>query len=293
MIYTNKTNLNKAFYLALSKDPYKKVGHYTASELPTPPQIWALRQRYRDKIKVDVSDLIYALVGNNTHYILERCGVKNALTEERFSAVVGLWEVTGKIDFYYDLAQGVLEDYKITTIWTVIDGVKPEWECQINVNKYLMEQNGFKVSKANINCIFRDWSKIKAMKDPNYPTKKQVAVLPVRLWDTEDIESWILFKISVFEIAKKSDDDSLPLCTPEERWAKPDKWAVIKKGAKRATKLFEDENKANALLEAKGDKYEIQFRTGESTRCEYYCEVKDFCHQYKKIKGESNGINSK
>ena len=152
MNYTNKQNLPEALYQSLSKDPYKKVGEFTASELPTPAQIWVLRKRYKDKIVIDVSDLIYPLIGNNTHYILERAGVENALTEERLFTTVGLWNISGKLDFYY--ADKTLWDYKVTSMWVLIDGVKPDWEAQCNINALLLKENGFTTDKIKICCIF-------------------------------------------------------------------------------------------------------------------------------------------
>ena len=81
MIYQNTQNLPDALYQAIANDPYKKGGDFSASELPGPPQIRVLKQRYDKQIVQDVADLIYPLIGNNTHYILQRLGLKNALKE--------------------------------------------------------------------------------------------------------------------------------------------------------------------------------------------------------------------
>ena len=280
MKYTNKTGLPEALFKALSNDDYKKEGHFTASELPTPPQIWVLRNRYKDEITEDVSDRIYPLIGSNTHYILERAGVKNSLTEERLFADVGLWNISGRIDFYF--ADKVLWDYKVTTMYVLIDGVKPEWEAQGNINAYLLDENSFDVNAIKICCIFRDWSKIQAMKNPNYMSRKQVAVLDVNQWGRTETYDYILHRINLFVSSEDLPDNELPECTAKERWEKPTQYAAKKKDAKRATKLFSEKEAAEKFAEEKN--LVVETRIGESTRCEYYCSVSEFCQQYKKTK---------
>ena len=87
-----------------------------------------------------------------------------------------------QIDFY--VADKVLWDYKVTTMYVLIDGVKPEWEAQGNINAYLLGENSFNVNHIKICCIFRDWSKIQALKNPNYMSRKQVAVLNAKALTT-------------------------------------------------------------------------------------------------------------
>ena len=286
MEYTNKQNLPEALYQAIVNDPYEKDSDYSASELPGPPQIRVLKRRYADKLTVDVADLVYPLVGNNTHYILERMGIKNGLQEERLKHEIAGFLVSGQLDFYD--AQKILWDYKVTTRWVLIDGAKPEWKAQLNINACLLELNGFGVEGANVCAIFRDWSKIQALKNPDYP-KHQVVILPVALWSTQEAYSYIEDRVELHENAEDLPDEKLPECTPEERWEKPTIYAVMKKGRKsslRNLKSFEDAQKYIEDKQLGINIHSIQIRPGESTRCEYYCDVKDFCHQYKKIKEE-------
>jgi hypothetical protein len=247
--------------------------------LPGPPQIRTLKQRYEDKITVDVADLIYPLVGNNTHYILERMGMKNSLQEERLQWEIAGKTVSGQLD-HYDIDK-ILWDYKVTTRFVLIDGVKPEWEAQSNINSWLLENHNFEVKEAKICAIFRDWSKIQAARNKDYP-KHQVAVLPVTLWHFNDVESYIKERIKLHELAESLPDSELPECTPEERWAKPTTWAVKKEGRKTAVRVLGSRKDAEQYMKEKDldAKHSIEKRPGESTRCEYYCDVKDYCHQY-------------
>ena len=70
----------------------------------------------------------------------------------------------------------------------------------------------------------------------------------------------------------------LPDCTDEERWLRDTKWAVMKGGAARATKLHDTEEAATlhvAELQAKEPRvpYSVEFRPGTPTRCIHYCTV--------------------
>jgi len=285
MIYQNAQNLPDALYQAIANDPYKKSGDFSASELPGPPQIRALKQRYNDQIVQDVADLIYPLIGNNTHYILQRMGIKNALQEEQFTYEVNGYKVSGRPDDYMD---EVLTDYKVTTRYVLIDGVKPEWEAQLNIYTFLLKKNGFHVNAAKICTIFRDWSKIQALKNPDYP-KHQVALLPVKLWDLNKTGAYIARRVAAHVEAENLADDILPECTPEERWEKPTSWAVKKEGRKTAVRVLPSLVQAHEYIEEKKldpKIHSVEERTGESTRCEYYCVCKEFCQQYKKMKGE-------
>jgi len=279
-VITNEYSLPEALYQAVLNDPYKKVTDYTASELPVPVQIRALRNRYKDEIKQDATDLIYPLIGNNTHYILERIGIKNALQEERFAANIGGFTLSGKIDLY---EHPTLWDFKITTRFVLIDGAKPDWVAQLNINAWLMTTYRFSIMDLKVCAMFRDWSKTQAARNRDYP-QRQVAVLPVPLWDNEDTYEWIVERITMHNEAAVLPDEELPECTPEERWEKPTTYAVKKGKNKRATRVLqslEDAQKYIIENQLDPDLYWVEKRPGESTRCAYYCEVNQFCNQFK------------
>jgi len=97
---------------------------------------------------------------------------------------------------------------------------------------------------------------------------------------------------------KEAREGNYPPCTASERWEKQSTYAVMKKGRKSALRVLETEKDAfqwcadnGYLLEGNGVKpgFSIEFRQGESTRCEKYCSVRDFCRQYAEIIGANNG----
>ena len=91
-------------------------------------------------------------------------------------------------------------------------------------------------------------------------------------------------------------DTEMRSCTSEEMWAKPTKYAVMKKNRKRAIKLHDDIDKATAMAESLGRDHFVETRVGELTRCKGdWCGVSAFCTQWQTLiwKGENqNGDTS-
>jgi len=71
----------------------------------------------------------------------------------------------------------------------------------------------------------------------------------------------------------------LPECTEDEMWEKKEVFAVKKEGGVRAKSLHSTYEEARAALPSKG--YFVERRPGERTRCANYCQVSQFCTQYR------------
>jgi hypothetical protein len=86
----------------------------------------------------------------------------------------------------------------------------------------------------------------------------------------------------------------LPDCTPKERWVRDTKWAVYKKGNKRASRLLDSEEEAVGWIAEKEDaeNYKVVFREGESVRCARYCSAAPWCEQWKRIQEEAGDESS-
>ena len=77
----------------------------------------------------------------------------------------------------------------------------------------------------------------------------------------------------------------LPVCSAEQRWATEDRWALMKKNAKKALKLCQSEDEAKELLEqGKGDY--IEFRAGEDKKCTEYCSCNKWCSYWREKYGK-------
>lgn len=271
MEITNKTGLSKALYDAIVKvdKKYSKGdADFSTTELIGSPRIRILMQRHKEEITEDASDLLWRFMGHVVHEVLANMDNTHVLVEERFFVTVDGKVISGCPDLYDG---SKITDYKFTSKYAVKDGVKPEWEPQLNIYNYILERNGFNSRELEIEAILRD-----AVRDE--PKTKTMKVLR---WDTVITLAYIKGRIKLHLEAEKE----LPLCTEEERWHVPDKWALMKKNRKTAIKLYDNEKKALDSITDDGKTY-VEHRPGADKRCgcppKGYCAVSDFCEQFKK-----------
>lgn len=277
MKYTNKQNLPAPLVKAIIDDDYDRGedADYTITELIDPPRKRFLQKKYDAEIVVDVSDEIFRLLGKAVHNILERGGVP----ERRFAMTILGKTITGKPDRL--TKEGLIQDWKVTTVYKFKDGEIPfELEAQLNGYAELMRQNGKKITAVEGVPIFRDWSKRKAQRerDAGYP-QSQCLMARAPVWDPKDAIAFLEERVRLHEAAKIK----LPDCTSEERWARPDIFAVMKKGRKSSLKNFENREAAEEFIKVKAIPLSIEHRPGESIRCQDYCSAAAFCEQWKKI----------
>lgn len=293
MKITNRLNLPEPIVKALENKGYDKgLSDITATGLIEPPRIGALKEKYADVLTEDASELIYSLQGQSVHTILERAAkdleAQGYISEKRFYHEIAGWKVGAQIDIY-NSALGLLQDYKVTSVYSVKSGVKEEYAIQMNIQAYIMRQNGHDVKKMQIVAILRDWSKGQYERDTfgDYP-EHQVKVLNVPLIPEEEVLKYLEARVREHQAARGANtDEELPLCSPEDRWARPDKWAVMEKGKKRALSL-QDSLESARIMVSKADNLRIEHRPGVNTRCEQYCPVRDKCSQYAAMKAKEN-----
>jgi len=261
----------------------------SVTQLIGPPQIRKLRQLHEDEISEDASGRIWALLGQAVHIILERAS-KTATVEKRLFAEVNGYTISGQLDrVAYEPCK--LTDYKVTSAWTFIGGLRPDWISQLNCYAFLCLANGILVDELEIVAIYRDWSQAQAKRRQDYP-ESQVARLPVSLWPEGFALGYIQGRLFMhFDLEMRP-------CTDEERWAKPEKWAVMKKGRKSALRVLGSKQEALLWATEKGhidaatdvagphrwkSGYYLQERPREYPRCERYCAVSSFCDQWAAI----------
>ena len=290
MKYTNKYNIPNEIIRSITNDGYDSGGaDLSATGLLQPPQIRILKREHDSEVTTDVSDRIWILLGTSVHNILERANMDNTdvLTEQRMFAQIDGYKISGQTDSI-SIEDKIVKDYKVTSVWSVLSALKegkPEWEQQLNIYAYLYRLNHkTDVSALNIIAIMRDWSKNGRLRNKDYP-KCAVEVIQIPLWSEEEQLDFIKERIKIHKTADLifDLDGTTPECTAEERWAKPDTYAVMKKGRKSALRLLPTEEKAKQFMKDYKVSYtdlSIDFRKGVSTRCEGYCEVSQFCKQY-------------
>jgi hypothetical protein len=248
---TNKLSLPQPIVDAVTNDPYTKANaDVSVTELLKPPQIAYLERKHENEIVEDVSDRIWSLLGQVTHGILERAGIKTdvALTEEIMILPVkgefGTWNVKGQVDYF--LKDGVLYDYKLTSLYKVKDGLPQEWEEQQNCYAEMLRAKGQVVNRIVLVAILRDWSAGKVGSGYNYP-EQQIVQLESPVWTPAKARLFLEMRVSLHQKARIH--GIIPQCTPEERW---EGW---NKAAKKVI----------------------------SRRCEKYCAVSDFCQQARQL----------
>lgn len=289
MALTNKTNLPEAIVRAMANDPYDAGdSDFTATGLLKPARAAALEKLHAHEIEEDVEDGLYRLYGQVAHGILERANMAD-MAEKRFFAgfeVDGkMYKISAQMDTL-SIVDGALSDFKFTTSWgfKADQPPKPEWIAQLNIQLELMRQNGLDANKLQIIGLLRDWQINEAKGNPNYP-QSQIAIQPIPIWPRAQTVSFIKMRIAAHVEAQLA----LPTCSRDERWAKPDTWAVIKRGQKRAinggVQLSED--LAQAVCQKNPGTF-VQYRPGASVRCENYCAVSQFCTQHKREINQSS-----
>tara|TARA_R110002051_G_scaffold168842_2_gene239430 strand:- start:2237 stop:3136 length:900 start_codon:yes stop_codon:yes gene_type:complete len=299
MKFTNKYNLPEIYVRAVTNDPYDSSGSdISTTVLLGPPRINALRKIHADFLTEDVSDRFFALDGQATHYVIERAKTENDLVEERLfykdDDVTNGWTLSGQFDVLNK--DGNLIDVKNCSVWGVVYG-KIEWEQQLNILDFLCRKNSevltidgksIAVKKLSILAFMRDWNKDKAEKSDNYP-KARVVEVPIKRWTEQEQEDYIRERIKLHQDALKG--DTLPLCTPDERWHKPGVFALMKGGRKSSVKNCATRKESEDYCKEKNidltDKsHTIIERPGSDNRCESYCNVNQFCSYYMGVENE-------
>ena len=254
----------------------------------------ALERSHYGELTEDASDRIWSLVGQIGHNIIERADIDALVKEERLSIEVGGWKVSGQMDrlaTYADHGEPVLEDYKFTSVWAVVFG-RDEWEQQLNVYAAILRENGYDVGALRIVAILRDWNKREAQRKPDYP-QAQVQVIPQKVWDHNKAMEFIDDRVLDHQAAREAYPHEMPECSDEDRWAKPDTWAVMKEGRKTALRVLSSEMEAYEWCGQNDHdtdpKISVVHRPGENVRCENYCAVKAFCPQYERMKNGTDG----
>lgn len=284
MKITNKYDLPQPFVNVVERPTYTKgKAHMSVTELLSSPQIVQLKAKYADQIEVDVIDMIWSIFGSAVHSVLEQGKDENNIVEQRLHADLDGWHISGAIDLQVVTDKGIeINDYKTVSVWSVMND-KPEWEQQLNIYAWLVETvKKAPISKIKIVAILKDWKEMEATTRQNYPAK-QVVTIDIPIWTMEEREAFIKERIHLHSEALFATDtnEALPECTPAECWEKPTVYAVKKDGGVRAKSVHASLTEAETALEEAGKGYILEVRDGERTRCARYCQVSQWCEQYK------------
>lgn len=290
MKITNNLGLPAPFVDAVSKEYTYKPKRYSVTSLLKGSCQAVLERRHNDEIEQDVSDMIWLIFGSAVHKILENGKeTDDQLKENYFMIDVHGYELSGIFDLY-DAKEKKVVDYKTATVWKVIYNDWEDYRKQLLIYAYMLRKIGFECHSGEIVAILKDHSKTKAKVESDYP---QYPVYVKKFFftenDFEEIEKFIISRFIDISEQEQLDDYDLMPCSPEERWYSGSKYAVIKKGNKRALRVVDTEEEARSYMEWKGitekDHY-IEHRAGENKKCNEYCSVKEWCPLFNKKEEE-------
>lgn len=292
---TNKHGLPDHVMKVLSM--YQKMERYpdfpdydiSVTELIAPSRIGRLSREMKTMVEPqDVSEIISLVLGNAFHQYMEHSILEEeVISVEKKMRTFFLGKlIAGTLDAIVREGEDlVIYDYKTTSVWSYIDGFKPEWKNQLEVYRWLAERNGYgPIRCLKLLAIYRDWSQMKAKFEKNYPPLPfNVYQIPLSVGSNPAITQ----KYVERRLREHFSEGPMELCTPEERWRKPVIHAVMKRGRKTAVKLFPGNPSGAAdYAELKGKDHYVEIRPEENPRCERYCPVASVCEQYRNIRNE-------
>jgi len=279
---TNKLNLPQPFVDAATSDHTYKPHRYSVTEVLGGTCEAVLKRRHQGEGEEDVASRVWAILGSAAHKILQEAkGTDSQLQEQWFKVNVGDYELSGIFDLY-DADARTVTDWKVTGTIKWQKQEFDDYRMQVLIYCWMLRQIGYKADNGEVIMILRDWSKSKARFDKEYP---QLQVQKVSWKFTEEdfkeaernVFDWFT---NVAEQEKLEDSDLTP-CSPKNRWHRDDKWAVVKDGVKRATRVLDDPDEAavmcDRLSEKTGKPYHVEYRKGEDVKCEMYCSVAFAC----------------
>lgn len=285
---TNRLGLPQPFVDAATSDYTPTEGRYSVTRVIGSPCEAVLLRRHGGEVDSDVSDYVWAILGTAVHKILENSQETDSQLKESFLEVpVGKFNgkkytLSGIFDLYDDNT-GTVTDYKTASVIKWQKGEFDDYRMQLLLYCWMLRKIGFDAHDGEIVMILRDWSKGKARFDKSYPQSQvQKVEFSFNSEHFNEAESYVhdwFKRVAEFE---ELDDCELKPCTPEQRWHRDDKWAVKKRGAKRALRVYSNKNDAYQRAagenrEANGEPFYVEERPGEDVKCEMYCSVYDWC----------------
>ena len=302
MKLTNEMNLPQPFVDAVTDSHPIVEKRYSVTEILKGTRETILRRRHDDEITEDVADRLWAIFGTAVHSILENSQEADSQLKENRMAIdlPNGYQLTGIFDLYDD-ATGTVTDYKTASVWKIKFGCWDDWKPKANTTQFddwrkqtliycwMLRQIGFDARRGEIVALLKDHSKSKAKINEHPP-------LPVWQigWDftPEDFawaETFVAEKFAELKRYESLPDEALPLCTDDERWTRGTKYAVMKKGLKRAKKLFDSMEEAEEygvhIKEVEKGEFYVEVRKGTDSKCEGYCSAHEFCPYWQRTYG--------
>lgn len=283
MRVTNQMNLPQPFVSAVERDYTYKPRRYSVTAIMKGAKEAVLQRRHDDEIECDAADSVWAIFGTAVHSVLENAQETDTqLKENKVEVQVGDYTLSGIFDLYDD-STGTVVDYKTCSTWKVKFGEFDDWRTQVLCYCWMLRQLGFDARRGEVVALLKDHSKTKAKIGEHPPTPVYKVAWDFTEGDFDDIGRWIEERFRLIAEAESLPDDEIPACSPEERWHRPGKYAVMKKGRKSAVRLFDTMEQAQDKLATLPTGHYVERRPGKDAKCEEYCSVAQFCNHYREV----------
>jgi len=302
-VYVNPYMLPQPLCKAIewqNKAHSKGRANISVTSLIDAPLQFFLKRILMAYVVVEYSERLWALYGTIAHEILEKGeNAVGQIRELRMFADFGGWTVSGQLDLYEE--PEVMTDYKFTSTYTVVDGIRREWLNQENSYATLMRHSddpevqkvADRLQALQICAMLRDHGPRHKAKLPS-----KVKILPVELWPAEEADDYVEERVAIHKQAEDmaiADPEYIPpMCNEDERWLDAPTFAMMKTGNKRAKKVCGTRGEAEALIEmqSKPADFHVEDRPGGAKRCEGYCDFAKcgLCPYYKREKAPEQFI---
>jgi hypothetical protein len=218
-----------------------------------------------------------SFLGYEVNPVLPTPGKHAIYIRQRFNEELAGKMISGAPDL---ILMRRLFDYKSTSVFVYQKKEEKDYLWQLTVYRWLA-RDLIDDDVATIQFILKDWSEARANKDPEYPQTPCPTML-VRVGTAEECRQRIVDRVEELKALMSLDQSQLPLCSDEELWLDPPKYAYYKDpfadGKGRATRVFESYAEASAFMGTKNGVGKIITRKGEPKACDY-CEAASICEQ--------------
>ena len=313
--------------LAALTDPYYQEGlkdHFdtlpkkyknrnlSVTTLARSPRQQQLSVRHSHEVIQDpVESGYWKMFGHVVHSILEDHPKENDIIEMRQGIDVDGYWIHGQADrLTWDDENGfyILQDWKLSSSEALLYGAKPEYVSQLNVLKFIFENDNLPIGRLQNVWLSRNWDKRKAMSSPRYP-QSPIVVIDIPIHDDRSTLQYIRDRIIAHDSARNLADDDLPDCTDQERWVSDVQYKVIKKDPKTGEaqkkakyvagtmgeagdaieRLINEEftkwseknlklKKPKPMSEFPRPVFDVQEKKPEPVKCAW-CDIRSFCSQ--------------
>jgi hypothetical protein len=248
-----------------------------------------LNARYWHQLEVKASETMNAIQGQLGHLLFDKVET-TTISKIPLQVEHDGFTIKGEAD-YYDPILFTLGDNKFKQVNSVTAqriSKDDSLERQLNIYCWMARKMGYDVRHLQGDIYINGWTVYKSYGDSAYP-KAPYLKIPIPIWEEAFTTQYLSERLKIHDtvairlLKEYGPANSLtplgvvrldaamleiPVCTDEERFAQPTKYAVMRDGQKKAVKLFDNPIDAEAFC---GPKMSVVERKGGYMKCQFYC----------------------